>query len=121
MRTCKNILTALLLALCVVITPFAAEAQRRKVPKYLPDTVAAVLCRITLAEVAGSYVKIESIKLIGDEQTEKQDSTADDEERKRPVMEIRASEHLAFYPMRPESVERLYSAIRKKLPKEFEE
>lgn len=121
MRTCKNILTALLLALCVVITPFAAEAQRRKVPKYLPDTVAAVLCRITLAEVAGSYVKIESIKLIGDEQADKQDSTADDEERKRPVMEIRASEHLAFYPMRPESVERLYSAIRKKLPKEFEE
>ena len=76
MRTCKNILTALLLALCVVITPFAAEAQRRKVPKYLPDTVAAVLCRITLDEVAGSYVKIESIKLIGDEQAEKQDSTA---------------------------------------------
>ena len=120
MRNRRNIFV-LLVALLVAITPFTAFAQQRKVPKYLPDSVAAALRRVTLQEVAGSYVKVESIKLIGDEKSQKQDTTAQDEERKKPIMEIRTSEHLAFYPMRPESVERLYDAVRKKLPKEFED
>ena len=98
-----------------------AQNNKPKVPKYLPDSVAAAITRLTAREVAGCYVKIESIRITGDEQAERRDSTVSDEERKPPVMEIRASEQLGFYPMRESSVERLYDAVRGELPDNFKE
>ena len=119
MRNLKNIILALSLALVALALPFSAEAQRRKVPKYLADSLSAALRRVTLKEVAGSHVKVNEIKLLGDELSER-DTTSGEQESK-PIMEIRASVELAFYPMRPESIERLHEAVRKVLPKEFKD
>ncbi|MBQ6612124.1 MAG: N-acetylmuramoyl-L-alanine amidase [Alistipes sp.] len=116
-------INVLLVALLALVSLNSVEAQNRntKVPKYLPDSVAAAITRITSREVAGSYVKIESIRIVGEEQTTERDSTASNEERKPPVMEIRASEHLGFYPMRENSVERLYDAVRGELPEKYKD
>lgn len=114
----RNILSFLFLALAIILTTSTAQAQSTKVPKYLKDSVAAALRRVTLREVAGSYVKVESIKLMG------ADEAADDEssdENAKPVMEIRASVELAYYPMRNETIEHLYEVVREELPKEFKE
>ena len=113
----RNILAHLVVVLIMLTTTFSAEAQGRKVPRYLPDSVAAALRRVTLEEVAGSYVKVEGIKLLG--QTEQSDTTSD--ESAKPIMEIRASQELAYYPMREHSIERLYDAVREVLPKEFKD
>ena len=109
----RNILLLFAVVLTTLVTSFSAEAQSRKVPKYLADSVAAALRRVTLVEVAGSYVKVESIKVVGD--------GAEAEDGAKPVLEIRASVELAFYPMRPQSIESLYSEVRKVLPKDFKE
>lgn len=113
----RNILAHLVVVLIMLTTTFSAEAQGRKVPRYLPDSVAAALRRVTLDEVAGSYVKVEGIKLLG--QTEQSDTTSDDSAK--PIMEIRASQELAYYPMREHSIKRLYDAVREVLPKEFKD
>lgn len=115
MRSMRNILMLFVVVLTTIVTSFSAVAQGRKVPKYLADSVAAALRRVTLQEVAGSYVKVESIKLLGDSEA------AESEDAEKPVMEIRASVELAYYPMRPESLERLYDEVRKVLPSDFEE
>lgn len=122
-RTFKAILTAILLLHVSFVGVVSVDAQKHssKPPKYLPDSISKALCRITLKEVAGSYVKVESIKLIGEEDGITSDTTQCDAERKRPVMEIRASEQLGFYPMREESVELLYDAVRKVLPEKYKE
>lgn len=119
MRNISNIILTLAVAIATLAMPFSAEAQRRKVPKYLPDSVGAALRRVTLAEVAGSHVKVSEIKLLGDEA--ERDTTKNEDERKKPIMEIRASVELAHYPMREKSIERLYEAVRKVLPKEFKD
>jgi hypothetical protein len=113
----RNILTLLVVVFTMFTTMFSAQAQSRKVPRYLPDSVAAALRRVTLVEVAGSYVKVEGIKLLGQE--EQSDTTSDDSAK--PVMEIRASQELAFYPMREPSIERLYEAVRGVLPNDFKD
>ena len=117
----RNILMLLGVAVATLFITFSAEAQSRKVPKYLPDSIGAALRRITLVEVAGSHVKVESIKLLGEPKSEQADSTANSGDKKKPVMEIRASQELAFYPMRNESVAKMYEAIRKVLPNEFKD
>ena len=114
----RNILSFLFLALAIILTTSTAQAQSTKVPNYLKDSVAAALRRVTLREVAGSYVKVESIKLVGED--DKSDDETSDENAK-PVMEIRASVELAYYPMRNETIEQLYEVVREGLPKEFKE
>ena len=114
----RNILSFLFLALAIILTTSTAQAQSTKVPNYLKDSVAAALRRVTLREVAGSYVKVESIKLVGED--DKSDDDTSDENAK-PVMEIRASVELAYYPMRNETIEQLYEVVREELPKEFKE
>ena len=114
----RNILSFLFLALAIILTTSTAQAQSTKVPNYLKDSVAAALRRVTLREVAGSYVKVESIKLVGED--DKSDDDTSDENAK-PVMEIRASVELAYYPMRNETIEHLYEVVREELPKEFKE
>ena len=74
-------------------------------PKATVDSIAAALQRITLQEVAGSYVKIKSTKVKGSD--------------KRGTVEIYASVELAYYPMREESIERIYSDVRKALPEKY--
>ena len=115
MKSSKNIIFALALVLAALCTPLTLSAQHRNVPKYLPDSVSAALRRVTLSEVVGSYVQVEEIRLIGDEG----DSATS--VMKRPTMEIRASLELAYYPMRKQTVEGLYEAVRKVLPKEFKD
>lgn len=119
----KNILTSISILTLTFGVAMSAEAQKRstKVPRYLADTLSKTLCRITLKEVAGSYVKVEDIRIVGDEEPNTEDSTSEgeDSESRRPQLEIRASEHLAYYPMREQSVERLYDAVREKLPEQF--
>lgn len=88
----------------MAISPDLSYAQRG-ISSAVQDSIKRVIQRITLAEVAGSYVQIESIRLRnrGSER----------------VVEIRASDELAYYPMRPESVERIYSEVRQQLPTEY--
>ena len=123
MRTVRYIFTAIFTFVFLFFCAVGAEAQRTpKIPKYLADSLSKALCRVTLREVAGGYVKIEAIKIVGDEELEQGDSIpADkqDEENTRPVLEIRASEHLAYFPMRESSVEELYDVVRDELPEQL--
>ncbi len=63
--------------------------------------VAAALQKITLSEVAGSYVKVSETRI-----------------RNRTI-EVRASAELAYYPMREESVASIYDAVREALPEKY--
>lgn len=122
MKYLKILLTSISILVLTFGVVGSVYAQKRsaKVPNYLADTLSKALSRITLREVAGSYVKIEQIKVVGDVVSENSDSASEnDDEVKRPQLEIRASEHLAYYPMREESVEMLYDAVREKLPGRF--
>lgn len=81
-------------------------SARNPLPKSLNDSIGAALQRITLEEVAGSYVKVESVR--------KRMRSA------KYVVEVRTSVELAYFPMRPESLKRLYGAVRNALPKELQ-
>ena len=111
MRILKNILASALLFVVMLLAMPSALAQQRdsKLPKYLPDSISKALTRITISEVAGSYVKVEQIKVVGDDKPKS--DTISDGEKMRPQLEIRASEQLSFYPMREKSVEKLYNAV----------
>ena len=83
------------------ISIWQAEAKS-KLPKAVTDSIASTLQRITLQEVAGGYVKINNGTVKG--------------KGSRCTVEIYASAELAYYPMRPESVEMIYQSVRKILP-----
>ena len=100
-RFIKYNLTTLLILLLATM-PVEAKSV---LPKATIDSIAAALQRITLQEVAGSYVKIKSTKVKGSD--------------KRGTVEIYASVELAYYPMREESIERIYSDVRKDLPEKY--
>ena len=85
-------------------TTTVSHAQR-SVSSAVQDSIKRAIQRITLAEVAGSYVQIESIR-VRNRGSER-------------VVEIRASKELSYYPMRTESVERIYSEVRRQLPAEY--
>ena len=120
MNIFRNLLTTITLIVLALVLSAEASAQRSsKLPKYLCDTLSNVITRITIKEVAGSYVKVDEIKLVGDDKTD--DDVATDDEQTRPQLEIRASEHLAYYPMREASVEELYDAVREALPEKYRE
>ena len=91
-----------LMLLLVATTPAAAKST---LPKETTTAIAATLQNITLKEVAGSYVKVKSTRIKGND--------------KRGTIEIYASVELAYYPMRPESIERIYSDVRKTLPEKY--
>lgn len=81
-------------------------AAAQALPKAVSDSVCVALRRITLEEVAGSYVKVESVRL-----RERGDSR---------VVEVRTSQEMEYYPMRGESLERIYSAVRQSLPDDYQ-
>ena len=74
-------------------------------PKAVSDSICQVIRRITLKEVAGSWVKVESVRL-----RERGDSR---------VVEVRTSQEMGYYPMRSESLEHIYSEVRKVLPEKY--
>lgn len=75
------------------------------IPSYVRDSITIAFQRVTLAEVAGSYVKIEQLRLR--------------ERGSERVVEVRASKELSYYPMRRESVKHFYDEVRRLLPKEY--
>ena len=97
--------TILIFAILVVgITPTTAKSR---LPQAVSDSVGATLQRITLQDVAGSYVKIKDSTVKG--------------QGKRGSVDIYASVELAYYPMRPESVKAIYESVRKVLPEKNKE
>ena len=109
MRVLKNIFLVAAIVALFMFEPTVVVAQGSRVPRYLPDSVASALTRVTLKEVAGCYVKVKTIKVLSE----------DSSEDASPILEIRASEELAYFPMRKASIESLYSAIREELPSSF--
>ncbi len=93
--------TILLIGLLCCTNLYGQSALERNVR----DTLTAVLRRITLKEVAGSYVKVESTRIR--------------ERGSERVIEIRVSKELAYYPMRRESVRAIYDAVRERLPEKY--
>ena len=95
-RLARYILSIILLL--VVATSASAQSSLNKTER---TAIAAKLQSITLPEVAGSYVKVNEVRI-----------------RNRKV-EVRASAELAYYPMRHESIERIYDSVRSTLPEKF--
>lgn len=104
MRITKLLISSLLfvLALSATVSPVSAA---NSLPRSVQDSIGKVLRRMTLQEVAGGYVKVESIRIR--------------ERGSERVIEIRASDELAYYPMRSESVEAFYDAVRRQLPENY--
>ncbi|MBR4964846.1 MAG: xanthan lyase [Alistipes sp.] len=100
----KISLYTIIAILILCMAPSRLEAQG-SIPSYAKDSVAKVLQRITLSEVAGSYVKVESVRLR--------------DRGGNKVIEVRASVELAYYPMRGESVQYIYDQVSQALPEEF--
>ena len=92
----RYILTIVTL-LCVVTTASAQSALN----KTERTAIATTLQSITLPEVAGSYVKVNEVRI-----------------RNRKV-EVKASAELAYYPIRPDNLERIYDSVRNALPEKF--
>jgi hypothetical protein len=87
-------------AVILLVTAMDASAQSA-LSKSECTAIAAKLQSITLPEVAGSYVKVESTRI-----------------RKRKI-EVRASVELGYYPMRPASVKAIYDSVRAALPERY--
>lgn len=95
---CLVAITATLLSM-----PFAMAQSN--IPKSVCDSVCVALRRITLEEVAGSYVKVESIRLR--------------DRGNARVVEVRTSVELSYYPMRPDNIAKIYDAVRMMLPEKY--
>lgn len=93
---------ATLIAVVCSLTPLQAQST---ISRTVKDSIARVIQRITLSEVAGSYVQIESVRVR--------------ERGSENVVEVRTSVELAYYPMRPESVRHIYSEVRRVLPEAY--
>ena len=93
--------TLIIAILAISVSPVEAKS---KLPKEVTDSITVTLQRITLKEVAGSYVKVKNSSVKG--------------KGKRCTVEVYASVELAYYPMRPQSVEAIYKSVREQLPQE---
>lgn len=91
--------TIIIAILTICATPTTAK---NRLPQSVSDSIGATLQRITLQDVAGSYVKVKDSTVKG--------------QGKRGSVDIYASVELAYYPMRPESVKAIYESVRKVLP-----
>ena len=88
---------AFILPLCVVISA-SAQSSLNKTER---TAIAAKLQSITLPEVAGSYVKVDEVRI------------------RNGKVEVKASAELAYYPMRHESIKRIYDSVRNALPEKY--
>ena len=100
----KTFLYNILIIAFVALTTSTAQAQQ-KIDNAVRDSICLAIREITLPEVAGSYVQVESVRLR--------------ERGKSRSVEVRTSVELAYFPMRPESVKRLYDAVRAELPAKY--
>ena len=89
-----------ILAIVILLCVTSASAQS-SLNKKERTAIAATLQSITLPDVAGSYVKVNEVRI-----------------RNRKV-EVKASAELAYYPMRHESIERIYDSVRSALPEKY--
>lgn len=90
----------------IVLTALSLDiAAAQALPKAVSDSICAVIRRVTLPEVAGSYVKVESVRL--------------HERGSSRVVEVRTSQEMEYYPMRSESVAHIYDEVRRVLPKKY--
>ena len=92
----RQILT--IVALLCLYTPAMAQSALNKKER---TAIASTLQSITLPEVAGSYVKVDEVRI------------------RNGKVEVKASAELAYYPMRHESLERIYDSVRNALPEKF--
>ena len=97
-----KILKYTILIVATLVVGISPATAKNRLSKATTDSIAATLQNITLQEVAGSYVKVKNSIVRG--------------QGKRGSVEIYASVELAYYPMRPESVEHIYESVRKVLP-----
>lgn len=95
-RLARYILCVILL-LCATISA-SAQGSLNKTER---TAIATKLQSITLPDVAGSYVKVKDVRI-----------------RNRKV-EVKASVELAYYPMRQESIKRIYDSVRSALPEKY--
>ena len=100
----KRLLRYCTLIIAILTISVSTAEAKSKLPKAVTDSITVTLQRITLQEVAGSYVKIKNSTVKG--------------KGKRCTVDIYASVELAYYPMRPESVEAIYKSVREVLPEE---
>ena len=94
-----------IITLCVVALVATTSVVAQSLPKAVSDSICHALQRITLEEVAGSYVKVESVRL-----RERGDNR---------VVEVRTSVELGYYPMRSESIKQIYGEVRRILPESY--
>ena len=88
----------LIISLLFCVTSLSAQSSLNKKER---TAIASTLQSITLPEVAGSYVKVNEVRI-----------------RNRKV-EVKASAELAYYPMRHESIKRIYDSVRNALPEKY--
>lgn len=97
-----------LLIMVVTLVTLAAQASAQNINTKAQRTkTATALQAITLNEVAGSYVKVEELRL--------------NTKNGHKQVVVKASAELAYYPMRPASVAALYDAVRESLPAAYAE
>ena len=92
-----------LILIIFMLVPTLAVAQEY-LQRSVRDSLTKAIQRITLAEVAGSYAKVESVRVSDSES---------------PTVEVRVSKELAYFPMRGESLRRIYDAVEEKLPAKY--
>ena len=97
MNQLARYILSIILPLCLVATA-SAQSSLNKAER---TAIAAKLQSITLPEVAGSYVKVDEVRI-----------------RNRKV-EVKASAELAYYPIRPDNLERIYDSVRSALPEKY--
>lgn len=90
-----------ILALTMLVAVVESSTAQSTLSQGERTAIAATLQKITLKEVAGSYVKVKDVRI-----------------RKRNI-EVRTSEELSYYPMRPESLEAIYDSVRSALPEKY--
>lgn len=87
-----------IISLLLCVTSASAQSSLNKKER---TAIAATLQSITLPDVAGSYVKVNEVRI------------------RNKRVEVKASAELAYYPMRHESIERIYDSVRSALPEKY--
>ena len=88
----------LIISLLLCVTSASAQSSLNKKER---TAISATLQSITLPDVAGSYVKVNEVRI------------------RNKRVEVKASAELAYYPMRHESIERIYDSVRSALPEKY--
>ena len=88
----------LIISLLLCATSASAQSSLNKKER---TAIASTLQSITLPDVAGSYVKVNEVRI------------------RNKRVEVKASAELAYYPMRHESIQRIYDSVRSALPEKY--